>query len=78
MSNRHRIIDDRLYAHFVTFSVYRRRRLLDLDHPKKIVLGVLNEELRQREALCIGFVLMPDHVHGIVWFPQAGSLSRKM
>ena len=40
MSNRRRIIDDRLYAHFVTFSVYRRRRLLDLDHPKKIVLGV--------------------------------------
>ncbi len=75
MPNRRRIIDDRLYAHFVTFSVYRRRRLLDLDHPKRIVLGVLNEELRGREALCVGFVLMPDHVHGIVWFPRTGSLS---
>ena len=55
--------------------MYRRLRLLDHDHSKKIVLGVLNEELRGREALCVGFVLMPDHVHGIIWFPQAGSLS---
>ncbi len=38
MPRRRRIIDDRLYAHFVTFSVCRRRRLLDHDHPKRIVL----------------------------------------
>lgn len=63
MSSRRRVIDDRLYAHFLTFSVYRRRRLLDHDHPKKIVLGVLNEELRQRDAQCIGFVVLPSRVH---------------
>ena len=74
MPSRRRIIDDRLYAHFVAFSVCRRRRLLDHDHPKRIVLGVLNEELRQREALCIGCVLMPDHVHGIIRLAQTGGL----
>ncbi len=56
-----RIIDDTLYAHFVTFSVFRRRRLLDHDTPKRIVLGVLNELLEEMDSRCIGFVLMPDH-----------------
>jgi len=78
MSSRRRIIDDRLYAHFVTFSVDRRRRLLDHEHPKRIVLGALNEELRQHEALCVGFVLMPDHVHGAIWLPSTGALSSFM
>jgi putative transposase len=78
MPSRRQIIDDRLYAHFVTFSVYRRRCLLDHDHPKRIVLGVLNEELHRHEALCVGFVILPDHVHGIVWFPRPGLLSAFM
>ena len=73
-----RVIDDQLYAHFVTFSVARNRRLLDHDHPKRIVLGVLNEELTQHEARCVGFVVMPEHVHAIVWFRAAGRLSRFM
>jgi putative transposase len=27
-------------------------------------------------AKCVGFVLMPDHVHLLIWFPQPGQLSR--
>ncbi|NLE39204.1 MAG: hypothetical protein GX621_14370 [Pirellulaceae bacterium] len=78
MHAKRQIVDDQLYAHFVTFSVYRRRRLLDHDHPKRILLGVLNAELDEYEARCVGFVVMPDHVHAIVWFPQTGLLSRVM
>jgi putative transposase len=78
MQDRRRIVDDEFYAHFVTFSVFRRRRLLDHDHPKRIVLGVVNEELEQHTARCVGFVVMPDHVHAIVWFPTTGQLSRFM
>ena len=74
MSKR-RIYDNELYAHFVTFSCYKRRRLLDNDHARRIVLGVLNSELMKRSAKLIGFVLMPDHVHALVWFPEAGQLS---
>jgi putative transposase len=77
MSSR-RIIDDQLYTHFVTFSVDRRRRLLDLDQPKRILLSVLNEELDALNARCVGFVVMPDHVHALVWFPTTGLLSRFM
>lgn len=72
------IVDDVLYAHFVTFSVDGRRRLLDHDHPKRILLGVLNSQLQAFRARCIGFVIMPDHVHAIVWFPETGQLTRFM
>jgi len=76
--DRRRIIDDALYAHFVTFSVDRRRRLFDLDHPNRILLGVLNEQLVSYQAKCIGFVIMPEHVHAVIWLPQTGQLSRFM
>ena len=78
MCAKRQIIDDLLYAHFVTFSVERRRRLLDHDQPKRILLGVLNEELEQHQANCIGFVIMPDHVHAILWFPEPCMLSKFM
>ncbi|MEX0937024.1 MAG: transposase [Pirellulales bacterium] len=73
-----RIVDDELYAHFVTFSCHRRRRLLDLNHPKRIVLGVLSQELQRTKGKCIGFVVMPDHVHALIWFSRPGCLSRFM
>jgi putative transposase len=78
MSDNRQIADDKLYAHFVTFSTYKRRRLLDHDHPKRIVLGVLNYVLKKHQARCIGFVIMPDHVHALVWFPTTGQLSAFM
>ncbi|WP_254513186.1 REP-associated tyrosine transposase [Anatilimnocola floriformis] len=60
---------------FITFNVYRRRRLLDLDQPKRIILGVL-EALRLQAGLkCIGFVIMPNHVHALLWIPAGQSLS---
>jgi len=75
MSSPRRIVDDALYAHFVTFSVDRRRKLLDHDHPKRILLGVLNELLEEMTARCVGFVVMPEHVHTVVWFPRPRQLS---
>lgn len=75
---RRRIYDQELFAHFVTFSVERRRRLLDFDHPKRIVLGVLNEELEAFEARCVGYVIMPNHVHAVIWLPKTGQLSQFM
>jgi len=73
-----RIIDDELYCHFITFSVYQRRRLLDHEHPKRIVLGVLNFVLAKHAAKCVGFVLMPDHVHALIWLAEPGQLSSFM
>ena len=73
--NKRRIYDDELHAHFITFSCYRRRKLLDHDRAKRVVLSVLNSQLARRKARCVGFVVMPDHVHAIVWFPVSGQLS---
>ena len=39
-------------------------------------LGVLNEEREKFAAKCVGFVLMPDHVHLLIWFPLPKQLSR--
>src|SRR5437016_4021241 len=71
-----RVCDDERFAHFPTFSCDHRRRLLDHDHPKRVVLGVLNEQLERQSARCAGFVVMPDHVHAVVWFPRTGQLRR--
>lgn len=70
-----RIFDHEGHAQFVTFSCYRRRRLLDDDRCKRIVIGTMGSELAKRAGICIGFVIMPDHVHSLVWFPEPGNLS---
>jgi putative transposase len=73
-----RIYDQQRHAHFVTFSCYRRRRLLDDDRAKRIVLGTLNAQLRRLAGRCAGFVVMPNHVHAVVWFAEQGALSEFM
>ncbi|VAX41693.1 hypothetical protein MNBD_PLANCTO02-2196 [hydrothermal vent metagenome] len=69
------IYDDELYAHFITFSCYKHRKFLERNQPKRILLGVLNSQLSKQKAKCIGFVIMPNHVHIIVWFPEPNQLS---
>ncbi|MCB9949378.1 MAG: transposase [Planctomycetaceae bacterium] len=78
MSDNRRIGDDQLYVHFITFSCDRPRRLLDMDHPKRLLLGQLNRLLKTHQAKCVGFVLMPDHVHALIWLSQTGQLSQFM
>ncbi len=62
------------YIHFLTFNVYRRRRLLDLDQPKRIVLGVLGTLRHEIGLKCIGFVIMPNHIHALIWLPPDQTL----
>ena len=76
MSDTRRDFTDRQYVFFLTFSVYRRRRLLTLDHPKRIVLGVLNHQLERMHGKCVGFVVMPDPVHALLWLPNPQDLRR--
>jgi putative transposase len=70
------VYDSERHAHFLTFSCYKRRRLLDSDRAKKVVLGVLNSQLAKQEGRCAGFVVMPDHVHEVVWFPADDQISQ--
>jgi len=70
-----RIHSEGTYAHFITFSCYKRRKLLLPDVCKRIVIGTLNQQLRQQKGICCGFVLMLDHVHALVWFPEEHQIS---
>ncbi len=70
-----KIYDDELFAHFVTFSCYKNRRFFDLDLTRRVLLGILNSQLSLQKGKCVGFVIMPDHVHVIVWFPEPNQLS---
>jgi putative transposase len=43
--------------------------------PQKIVLGVLNSQLARQPGRCGGFVLLPNHVHAVVWFPADNQIT---
>jgi len=73
-----RVYDSDRHVHFVTFSCYKRRRLLDSDRAKRITIGHLGSTLAKLNGICLGFVIMPDHVHAMVWFPETEQLSRFM
>ncbi len=72
---RPRIFDNQRYVHFVTFSCFGNRTHLSRDQCKRLLLGALNHELERHHAVCIGFVIMPDHVHSLIWFHGTGQLS---
>ena len=74
ISNR-RIFDAEHHAQFVTFSCFRRRQLLDHPRLRDDFVAITAEKLREHEGICNGFVLMPNHVHAILWFDAVGSLS---
>lgn len=73
-----RFYDDQGHAYFLTFSCYQRRRLLEDDAPKRIVVSGLASRLAVQEGKCLGFVVMPNHVHALVWFPLPDILSEFM
>jgi len=72
---RRKIFDSERTLHFITFSCYRRRSLLDTPQAGRIVLGTLNAQLQRLAGRCAGFVVMPEHVHALLWFPEEGILS---
>jgi putative transposase len=70
-----KIFDRNNHAHFVTFSCYRRQRILDDDQAKRIVIHFLAAQLKNQNGICMGFVIMPDHVHAMVQFYESDKLS---
>ena len=71
-----RIIHHPGACHFVTFSTYQRRRFLEPDRAKEIVLETLQEYLISYRGKCSGFVVMPNHVHVILFGDDGYDLPR--
>ena len=61
--------------HFITFSCYRRRRLLGSGRRRDLFLRVL-ERVRQRYGwVVLGYVVMPEYVHLLLSEPPQRKLS---
>ncbi len=61
--------------HFITWSCYRRRPLLDTERTRDLLLAVL-EVMRERYRFgVVGYVVMPEHVHMLISEPQIGDPS---
>lgn len=73
-----RVYQSQKHVHFVTFSCYKRRNHLQHDQAKRIVIGNLGSRLAAHEGCCLGFVIMNDHVHALVWFPKSHQISSFM
>ena len=72
---RRRIYDLPGHAHFITFSCNGRRKLLNQDRCKRIVIAHLEKIRSNLDCRCFGFVIMPEHVHALIWFQDEGMLS---
>ena len=70
-----RVYDDEKHIHFVTFSCYKRRKHLQHDQAKRVVIGEMGSRLAKQDGLCLGFVIMPNHLHALIWFPEIRQLS---
>jgi putative transposase len=61
--------------HFITFSCYRRMRLLDRPAAKVIFEQELERVRRWYGCFLAGYVVMPEHVHLLISEPERGELS---
>lgn len=52
--------------------------MLDCEPLRDAVVELLAQKLAEYRGICSGYVVMPDHVHAIVWFDASGQLSRFM
>ena len=55
------------HLHFLTSSTYRRVRLFDSDRLKQQFVVTLAELRRELGFQIVGYVLMPEHFHLLLW-----------
>ena len=55
------------HLHYLTTSTYRRARLFDSERFRKQWVVTLGELRRELGFQIIGYVLMPEHFHALIW-----------
>ena len=63
------------HLHFLTFSCYQRRPLLDTPAARNFSLSSLNEIRNRYHFELRGYVVMPEHVHLLLSEPSEHTLS---
>ena len=71
MTNSYRVFTDQHYAYFVTWTIVDWLPLFDQALHRKIVLDTLNYLRRNKNTQLNAFVVMPTHIHAILW-PEIG------
>lgn len=62
--------------HFITFSCYQRRQLLDTPQARDCFIKIL-EQVRSRFGFqLVGYVVMPEHVHLLISEPKTANPSK--
>src|ERR1700722_8795979 len=61
--------------HFITFSCYRRMKLLDSPAARDTFERELERVRRWYGCFVTGYVVMPEHVHLLISEPERGKLS---
>src|SRR5579871_1903912 len=61
--------------HFITFSCYQRRKLLDSVAAREVFERELERVRRWYGCYVTGYVVMPEHVHLLISEPERGRLS---
>jgi len=71
-----RHIDNTGTVRFVTFSCFQRYRLLTVEPIIEHFLRTLDEVRVRRGFKLLGYVVMPEHVHLVLWPPEGAALGR--
>ncbi len=61
--------------HFLTFSCFERKPLLDTEARRDLLLDILERVRRRYRLVVVGYVVMPEHVHLLLSEPQRARLS---
>src|ERR1700681_2912488 len=59
------------HAHELTFSCFRRLPLLDRDRTRQWMVEALESARQRRDLALWAYVIMPEHVHVIVYPAEA-------
>ncbi len=60
------------FLHFLTFSCYRRLKLLGTARRRDLLLRLLEQTRKSYCFVVVGYVVMPEHVHLLISEPERG------
>jgi REP element-mobilizing transposase RayT len=75
MTNSYRVFTDKHYAYFVTWTVVDWLPLFAQPAYRQIVLDSLNYLRTKKHTQLNAFVVMPSHVHAVLWPDDGINLS---
>ena len=71
MSRAYRVFTDMHYAYFVTWTLVDWIHLFDKEPYRNIILDALNYLRTEKKTQLNAFVIMPSHLHAVLW-PEIG------